>query len=81
MDEKKGMLFIRTRDLIIGVLIVGVLLYFGFEIFKIKHQMKFATLVNTVNANTAWIQNVNRSAQQQRAKSVQPLKEAKPEKN
>ena len=86
MDEKKGMFIIRTKDLIIAVLVVVFVFLVVFEFFKINHKMNFAGIVNQVNSNTAWITNVNRAsqqAQQQRAtqqKPPQPPKE-NPEKN
>ncbi len=83
MNEKKGM-FIRTKDLIIIGLAVVIVFYFAFEIYKIKHQMNFAGIVNQVNSNTAWITNVvNRSAQvqaQQRAVQKPPQPKEVPEK-
>lgn len=85
MNEKKGM-FIRIKDLIIIGLAVVIVFYFAFEIFKIKHQMNFAGIVNQLNQNTVWIQNFSQSIQQaqvqaqQRAVQESPQPKEDPEK-
>lgn len=74
------MLKIKIKDLIIIGLIVIIAFYFTFEIYKIKHQLKFATLVNQVNSSTVWIQNFSQSlaqAQQRATQSQVPQQPAK----
>ncbi len=73
MNEKKG-IYVSVKDIIVLVLVVFLVFYFAFEIFKIKHQMNFAGMVNQMNQNTVWIQNFSKSIQQAQAqqRAVQP---------
>lgn len=77
------MLKIKIKDLIIYGIIVVLVFIFALEMFKIKHQMKFATYMEQQNQNTTWIRNFSQSlanAQQQAIQQQQPKPKEIPEK-
>lgn len=84
MNEKeKGIISVSVKDIIIAVLMVVLVFWVAFEIFKIKHQMNFAVTVEQAKQNTIWIQNFRQSVanaqQQQRALQQQtPAQPVKP---